>query len=327
MLKVLFAGTPEVAVPSLHQLAHDKDHFEVVAVLTRPDAPTGRGRRLQASPVKIAALELGIPVIESDPHEDCFVSELRATGAQVGAVVAYGKILRQPVLDAMPMGWYNLHFSLLPQWRGAAPVQRAIWAGDTLTGATVFRLTAGMDEGPILAQSTVQIGAHETSGQLLERLAEDGSHLLAASLEAVAEGRIAPQEQPQGAYEVAHKITVDDAHMRFDVPVFALDRQIRACTPDPGAWCMLHADGDEDGVELHVIAAQPVVPDELDPASRAALANGLAPGHLAVTKKHVYVGTTTQPLELLTVKAQGRREMAGADWARGARLAQCAYCD
>ncbi len=130
MLKVLFAGTPDVAVPSLKLLAQDTEHFEVVAVLTRPDAPTGRGRKLVANPVKQAALELGLPVIESDPSEETFVSELAATGAQAAAVVAYGKILKQDVLDALPMGWYNLHFSLLPQWRGAAPVQRSIWAGE-----------------------------------------------------------------------------------------------------------------------------------------------------------------------------------------------------
>lgn len=157
MLKVLFAGTPDVAVPSLKMLAEDTEHFEVVAVLTRPDAPTGRGRKLVPNPVKQAALELGLPVIESDPSEETFISELSATGAQAAAVVAYGKILKQDVLDALPMGWYNLHFSLLPQWRGAAPVQRSIWAGEKVTGATVFRIVRAMDAGPILAQSTVEI--------------------------------------------------------------------------------------------------------------------------------------------------------------------------
>ena len=186
MLKVLFAGTPDVAVPSLKMLAEDTERFEVVAVLTRPDAPTGRGRKLVPNPVKQAALDLGLPVIESDPSEETFISELAATGAQAAAVVAYGKILKQDVLDALPMGWYNLHFSLLPQWRGAAPVQRSIWAGEKVTGATVFRIVRAMDAGPILAQSTVEIGAHETAGELLNRLAEDGSRLLAASLQAMA---------------------------------------------------------------------------------------------------------------------------------------------
>lgn len=322
MLKVLFAGTPDVAVPSLKLLAADTEHFEVVAVLTRPDAPQGRGRKLTPSPVKQAALALGLPVIESDPSEECFVAELAATGAEAAAVVAYGKILKQRVLDALPLGWYNLHFSLLPQWRGAAPVQRAIWAGDTITGATVFRITRGMDEGPVLAQSTVEIGAHETAGELLERLAEDGSHLLAASLEAMAEGRISPVEQPQGAYEIADKIRTEDAHIRFDVPVFAADRQIRACTPHPGAWCTLHAEGTRDESQtLHVLEAAPA--DMGDPN----LPGALAVGKLALSKKHVWIGTKSQPLELIQVKAQGKKAMRAADWARGARLSEEAYCD
>ena len=151
MLKILFAGTPDVAVPSLRALAADSEHFEVVAVLTRPDAPTGRGRKLTPSPVKTAALELGLPVLESDPAEPTFLDELKVTGAQAAAVIAYGRILKQSVLDALPCGWYNLHFSLLPHWRGAAPVQRAIWSGDDMTGTSVFRITRAMDAGPLLS--------------------------------------------------------------------------------------------------------------------------------------------------------------------------------
>ncbi|KFI45404.1 methionyl-tRNA formyltransferase [Bifidobacterium bohemicum] len=319
MLKVLFAGTPEVAVPALNALAQDAEHFEVVAVLTRPDAPQGRGRRLIASPVKQAASELGIPVLESDPKDPGFVDELKATGAQAGAVVAYGKILRQNVLDALPLGWYNLHFSLLPQWRGAAPVQRSLWSGDTITGATVFRLTAGMDTGPILAQSTIEIGAHETSGQLLDRLAQDGSRLLPAALEAMAEGRIEFRDQPQGSYEVAHKIEHDDAHVRFDVPVFAVDRQIRACTPEPGAWCLLEAKASggaegEQGEQFHILKARPANPEDQGAPT------DLEPGRIVADKKHVWVGTVSTPLELEMVKAQGKKAMRAADWARGARL-------
>ncbi|EFA23303.1 methionyl-tRNA formyltransferase [Bifidobacterium gallicum] len=333
MLKVLFAGTPETAVPSLRKLAHDTDHFEIVAVLTRPDAPTGRGRKLQPSAVKQAALELGLPVIESDPKEETFVDELAATGAQIGVVVAYGNILRQHVLDALPMGWVNLHFSLLPEWRGAAPVQRAIWAGDSVTGTTVFQLTRGMDEGPVLAQSTMEIRAHDTSGELLERLAQDGSHLLAAALEALAEGRISPVPQPQGSFEVARKITTEDAAVRFKAPVFAVDRQIRACTPAPGAWAHLHANAvaeDADAVEgkeapaatvLHILKAVPADTEDMQ------VPDDLEPGKLVVTKKHVWVGTLTSPLELLAVKPQGKKAMAAADWARGAHLDETAYLD
>lgn len=321
-MKVLFAGTPEVALPSLELLARDREHFEVVSVLTRPDAPSGRGRRLMPSPVKEAALRLGLPVLESDPSDPSFPDVVKATGARYAAVVAYGRILRQPVLDALEGGWYNLHFSLLPQWRGAAPVQRSIWSGDTVTGATVFRLTKGMDEGPILSQSTVEIGPDENAGQLLDRLAQDGSRLLAVSLEAVGEGRARLVPQSPGAYEVARKITGEDAHIRFDVPAFAADRQIRACTPEPGAWCLLHAEGgrDDTGLVLHVLRARPL------PADDRAAPSDLPAGRLARTKRQVWVGTKSNPLELLEVKPAGKKAMKAADWARGARLADDAWC-
>ena len=321
MLKVLFAGTPDVAVPSLKLLAQDTEHFEVVAVLTRPDAPTGRGRKLVANPVKQAALELGLPVIESDPSEETFVSELAATGAQAAAVVAYGKILKQDVLDALPMGWYNLHFSLLPQWRGAAPVQRSIWAGEKVTGATVFRIVRAMDAGPILAQSTVEIGAHETAGELAGTSWPKTARICSQPrCRRMADDQIAPVEQPAGAYEVAQKITVEDAHIRFDVPVFAADRQIRACTPNPGAWCELHAHADAEPATLHVLRAQPA--DISNPNAPASL----EPGHIVAGKKNVWVGTSTEPLELLEVKAQGKKAMRAADWARGAHLDN-AFCE
>lgn len=433
MLRVLFAGTPDVAVPSLKALVDDPDHFDVVAVLTRPDAPTGRGRRIVPNPVKTAALELGLPVIESDPSEETFIDELVATGADAAAVVAYGRILKQDVIDALPLGWYNLHFSLLPQWRGAAPVQRAIWAGDSVTGATVFRITAGLDSGPILAQSTVSVGAHETAGELLERLAEDGSRLLVSALQGVADDEIVAVEQPQGAYEVARKITVEDAHIRFDIPAFAVDRQIRACTPHPGAWCELYAQGAPDsktdadtsapsesvetatpsesaassesetsgavqtaaGVRnadagtadartapaaasaadnastaaataepnepAAVVGTTPSAttvdgaeapettsPSDADAAARTVapcaatvlhvlrarpadmenpnVPRHLEPGQLCVGKRAVWVGTASEPLELLEVKAQGKKAMAAADWARGARLGDRACC-
>ena len=324
-LPILFAGTPEVAVPSLRELAKDSEHFDVRAVLTRPDAPTGRGRKLVPSPVKQAALELGLPVLESDPKdENVFLEQIAATGAKAAAVVAYGKILRQNVLDALPLGWYNLHFSLLPQWRGAAPVQRAIWAGDDITGATVFRITRGMDCGPILAQFTTKIEPHENSGDLLARLANDGAPLLAASLRGMETGEIVPVDQDQTPQEVAQKITVEDAHIDFHAPDFAVDRQIRACTPNPGAWCELHAD-DENNAEpitLHVLRAVPA--DANDPHAQDF--NQLDPGKLLAGKKQVWVGTLSGALELLEVKAQGKKAMKAADWARGARLSATAYC-
>lgn len=319
MLKILFAGTPDVAVPSLKALAADTEHVEIVAVLTRPDAPTGRGRRLMPSPVKQAALELDLPVIESDPGEtDCFVSALAATGAQAAAVVAYGKILKQDVLDALPLGWYNLHFSMLPRWRGAAPVQRAIWAGDASTGVSVFRITRGMDAGPIIAQCGTEIEPHETAGDLLDRLAASGACVLTRALQAVDDGRAMPVEQQDGDYPVAGKIGVEDARIGFAMPLADVDRQIRACTPNPGAWCELRADGQSEPITLHVLRARPADTD--DPAVPA----DLAAGAIVAGKRNVWVGTASGALELLEVKAQGKKAMRAADWARGARLTDVA---
>ena len=358
MLKLLFAGTPDVAVPSLRALAADAQHVEVVAVLTRPDAPVGRGRRLMPSPVKQAALELGLPVIESDPGEPAFISELAATGAQAAAVVAYGRILKQNVLDALPGGWYNLHFSLLPRWRGAAPVQRSIWAGDAQTGTTVFRITRQMDSGPIIRQTASPIGAEETSGDLFDRLAVSGAADLVAAMRAVGDGTAVEHPQPQQTDEpIADKIRVDDAHIDVQACAAGIDRQIRACTPHPGAWLTLHADGaagdgadggaSDDGsashggasggasITLHVIKARPVAAVAADAAaggevlvrSGAQVPTDLAAGALVVGKRNVWLGTGDGVLELLEVKAQGKKAMRAADWARGAHLAADAYCD
>ena len=235
MLKILFAGTPDVAVPSLRALAADSEHFEVVAVLTRPDAPTGRGRKLTPSPVKTAALELGLPVLESDPAEPTFLDELKVTGAQAAAVIAYGRILKQSVLDALPCGWYNLHFSLLPHWRGAAPVQRAIWSGDDMTGTSVFRITRAMDAGPLLVQSETPIGEHETAGDLLTRLGESGALVLRDALRTVEDGTADPVEQAEGDYPVAEKIRVNDAAYHSMRRWKRSTVQIRACARS-GAW-------------------------------------------------------------------------------------------
>ena len=323
VLPILFAGTPDVAVAPLHALAQDKEHFDVRAVLTRPDAPTGRGRKLVPSAVKKAAIELGIPVLEVNPsnEQEC-ISALKATGARVAAVVAYGKILRQSVLDALDLGWYNLHFSILPQWRGAAPVQRAIWAGDDITGATVFKITRGMDEGPILAQMTTEIGERETAGDLLTRLSNDGANLLCSALIGMESGQIVPVEQDSTPCQIAQKITVEDAHIRFDIPAFAIDRQIRACTPNPGAWCNLHVDsGDLKTSSLHVLSCALAKDEDIELHSL----NELKPGQILAKKHNVWVGCLSGAIELLEVKAQGKKAMKAADWARGAHLNSESY--
>lgn len=320
MTRILFAGTPDVAVTPLRALVNAGGDIEVVGVLTRPDAPQGRGRKLTPSPVKQAALELELPVIEDKPTTPEFFEKIEQLHPQMAAVVAYGNLLKQEALDAIPRGWYNLHFSLLPLWRGAAPVQRAIWSGDEITGASVFRIGPGLDDGPILAQSTVTIGEHETSGELLDRLSQDGALLLCSALQGLISGKIIPQPQQDGAYEHAAKIHPDDARVRFDVPAFAADRQIRACTPEPGAWTTLH-NGDDEPVKLTIAEAV------IDASEEDSLQGKLTPGQLLVTKKHVWVGTATYPLELLQVKAQGKKQMRASDWARGARLVEGAYCE
>lgn len=320
-MKIIFAGTPEVAVPSLEKLC-ETDGIEVAAVITRPDAPVGRGRKLKPSPVKTYALENGISVIEISPRDPDFIEAVNKTGAQAAAVVAYGHILTQKILDCLPLGWYNLHFSLLPQWRGAAPVQRAVWAGDEMTGTTVFKITAGMDSGPILGQTTAQIGPHDTSGDMFECLAKDGAQLLALSMKTVADGTAKPVEQPGGAYEKAEKINVEDSIVRFDVPAFAADRQIRACTPAPGARTAYRPDEKSESIKIIITKAQIATEEEINKSALAESLKNLTPGQIIADKKHVWAGTATLPLEILAVKPQGKKEMRAADWARGARISE-----
>lgn len=348
MLKLVFAGTPDVAVPSLKAFATDP-RFDVVGVITRPDAPTGRGRKLTPSPVKTTALELGLPIIDLKPRSPEFMEALNALHADIAAVIAYGNILPRNVLDAVPMGWYNLHFSNLPKWRGAAPAQRAIWAGDPTTGADVFKVGEGLDDGPIVASLTVDLTGRETSGELLDRLAEEGAPMYVDALAAVGSGTAVFTPQPAEGLEYAHKITAEDARIDWTDSAEAIDRQIRACTPHPGAWTELFAQGltvaddmpadtPQSDVEsckapgaagnaanvavkpltLHVLAAQPA--DQTNPNTPAEL----KPGELKVGKKNVWVGTGSIALELTQVKAQGKKAMRAADWARGARLAPTA---
>ena len=296
MLKLVFAGTPDVAVPSLKAFATDP-RFDVVGVITRPDAPTGRGRKLTPSPVKATALELGLPVIDLKPRSPEFMEALN-----------------------------NLHFSNLPKWRGAAPAQRAIWAGDPTTGADVFKVGEGLDDGPIVASLTIELTGRETSGELLDRLAEEGAPMYVDALAAVGEGTATFTAQPAEGLEYAHKITVEDARISWTDEAEAIDRQVRACTPHPGAWTELFAEGpiadnDEPAAKpltLHILAAQPA--DQSNPNTPAEL----QPGELKVDKKNVWVGTGSTPLELTQVKAQGKKAMRAADWARGARLSPAA---
>ena len=301
-MRVVFAGTPEVAVPSLEAVAATR--HDLVGVVTRPDAPAGRGRRLVASPVAQRAEELGVPVLKPEhPRDPDFQDALRELAPDCCPVVAYGALLPQSALDIPPHGWVNLHFSVLPAWRGAAPVQHALWAGDEVTGATTFRIVKAMDAGPTFGVMTEAVRPLDTAGDLLGRLAEGGAGLLVATLDGIDDGTLEARPQSDDGISLAPKITVDDARVDWAEPATAVDRRVRACTPAPGAWST------HEGERIKL---GPVAPDADHPA--------LAPGELAVTKRAVLVGTGTVPVRLGTVKAFGKKEMGAADWARGVRL-------
>ncbi len=298
-MRIVFAGTPEVALPSLEALL-DSDH-EVVAVLTRPDAPSGRGKKLTPSPVAARAAELGIETLKPvRPREPEFLDRLAAIAPDCCPVVAYGALLPQNLLDLVPHGFINLHFSLLPAWRGAAPVQHAVLAGDEVTGATTFRIVAALDAGPVFDTVTEPIGPTDTSGDLLQRLSITGAALLVSTLDGIADGSLTPTEQPDDGVTLAPKISVDDARLDWTRPAAELDRAVRGCTPAPGAWTTFR------GERLKIGSATPV-PEH--PGS---------PGELTVTKRSVTVAAGEGTgLELGQVQAQGKKPMPAADWARG----------
>jgi methionyl-tRNA formyltransferase len=301
-VRLVFAGTPEVALPSLEALVSSR--HEVVAVLTRPAARSGRGRREHPSPVAARAAELGLAVLAPRrPAEPDVVAQLRELAPDCCPVVAYGALLPQELLDIPPHGWVNLHFSVLPAWRGAAPVQRAVLAGDEVTGATTFRIVRELDAGPVFGTVTEPIRPTDTSGALLDRLAVSGASLLVDTVDHLESGDLEPTPQPPADVSYAAKIEVDDARIRWDEPAFAIDRRIRACTPAPGAWTTL------DGQRFKVGPVRALAED-----------TGLAPGRLVVERQEVRVGTGTHAVALGQVQPPGKRAMDAAAWARGARL-------
>jgi methionyl-tRNA formyltransferase len=301
-MRVLFAGTPQAAVPSLHALLASE--HEVVGVLTRPDARSGRGRRRAPSPVRAAAEQAGVPVLTPTTLRDPEVGRvLRDLAPDVCPVVAYGVLVPPDLLTVPRLGWVNLHFSVLPAWRGAAPVQRAIMAGDTMTGATTFLLEEGLDTGPVLGTLTEPVRPTDTAGDLLDRLAHAGAGLLVSTLDALERGEVVPVPQPSEGVSHAPRITVDDALVRWGRPAYAVDRQIRGCTPAPGAWTTFR------GERLKVHPVQ-LADDTAAP---------LPAGGLRVGRHEVLVGTGAGAVRLGTVQPQGRAAMPAADWARGAR--------
>jgi methionyl-tRNA formyltransferase len=303
-VRLVFAGTPEPALPALRQLA-DSSRHDVVAVLTRPDAASGRRGKPEPSPVAREALERGIPVLRpSRPNSAEFVAELSELAPECCAVVAYGALLRDGLLAVPPRGWINLHFSLLPAWRGAAPVQAAIAAGDTITGATTFQIEPSLDSGPVYGVVTETIRPTDTAGELLDRLACSGAALLSTTLDGIADGTLTPRPQPPDGVSLAPKITVEEARVRWDLPAAVVERRIRAVTPNPGAWTLI---GDLR------IKVGPVYLDATAPES-------LPPGGIHVDRTSVWIGTGSEPVRLGQIQPPGKKLMNAVDWARGARL-------
>ncbi len=306
-MRVLFAGTPEVAVPSLEAIASSR--HEVIGVLTRPDAPSGRGRRLERSAVARWADSRELPVLQprrlADPGA---LQAIRDLAPDCAAVVAYGALIRPAALALPVHGWVNLHFSLLPAWRGAAPVQHALMAGDEITGATVFALDQGLDTGDVYGVLTERVRPRDTAGELLRRLSVAGAPLLVATLDGIEGGVLEARPQSADGVSLAPKVTVQDARVDWAAPAAVTERRVRACTPEPGAWTTWR------GARLGLGPLEPL------PAEPGVQIVDLAPGELHVTKRLVAVGTVGgAPLLLSEVCPAGRRPMEAVDWVRGAR--------
>jgi methionyl-tRNA formyltransferase len=296
-LSLVFAGSPAAAVPSLLTLARS-DH-RVAAVITREDSPQGRRGILTETPVAAAATELGIRVIRANRLAGAATEAVAELAPDLGVIVAYGGLVREPLLSLPRLGWINLHFSLLPRWRGAAPVQRAIMAGDDLTGASVFQLVPELDAGDVFGQLTQPIGALENAGHLLESLSRSGAELLLRVVDNVADGT-ARAEPQVGDVTIAPKVTLEDGRIDWAANASTVANLVRGVTPEPGAFTML------DGARLKVLDA-----------AIARDAARLAPGSLQLDGKRLLAGTASDPIELLTVQPAGRKAMPAADWWRG----------
>lgn len=299
-MRIAFAGTPEVAVPALDALAASE--HEIAAILTRPDAPLGRKRLLTPSPVAARAAELGLPTIRSSRPRDEVTAQLAELGVELGVVVAYGALLRRPLLDAPEHGWINLHFSLLPKLRGAAPLQRAVLANEPETGISIFQLEEGLDTGPVFAQRAVPVPPEATSGELLASLAADAAPDLLAVVDAIADGSAVATPQA-GEPTHAPKLEAADGRIDWSLPAELVHARIRGATPEPGAACEL------DGGRFKIHAVRRLEPGEAAPS--------LAPGELALAAGRVYAGTATEPIRLLRVQPAGKAAMDADAWWRG----------
>lgn len=313
-MRIIFAGTPEPAVVALQKLI--ESHHEVAAVITRPDAHRGRGRSVHPSPVKVLAEEHGIEVLtpttlkQGTEDGDALRARLAEIAPEAIPVVAYGNLITEDLLSLPKHGWVNLHFSLLPAWRGAAPVQAAIAAGDERTGATTFRIDRGLDTGDILATMEETIRPTDTADDLLTRLAYAGGDLLVETMNGLEDGSITPQPQA-GEVTYAHKISTEDARIDWTAQADVVDRHIRAHTPGPGAWTLL---GES---RLKVGPVSVVEPAELEELPDTTALTSLQPGEVHVAKKEVMVGTGSAPVRLGQIQPPGKKMMNAADWGRG----------
>lgn len=308
-MRLVFAGTPEPAIPTLRALVAST--HEVVAVISRPAAQAGRGRKLVESPVAQVATELGIPLLKPTTVKDPeFLAQLSDLKPDACPVVAYGALIPPVALDLPKHGWINLHFSLLPAWRGAAPVQHSLIAGDQITGASTFRIEQGLDTGPVFGVVTQEISATDTAGTLLSTLADAGANLMVKTIDAIEDGSIVAVPQPSDGISLAPKITPGTAQVAFTDPAQAIDRLIRGCSPFPGAWSTLA------GKRVKLMPVAMATATEL---AEQAIA-GLAPGEIRPTKRTVFVGTGNGVIALTKVKPEGKGEMLAADWARGQQV-------
>ncbi|MBG6214861.1 MAG: methionyl-tRNA formyltransferase [Cryobacterium sp.] len=304
-MKLVFAGTPTVAVPSLEALASTQ--HDIVTVITRADASLGRKRTLTPSPVAAAAVAHGYPVLKSNRLDDTATSQIAALQPDLGVIVAYGGIVREPLLSVPRLGWINLHFSLLPRWRGASPVQRAIIAGDALTGAAVFQLVPELDAGAVFGIFAQPIPEYSSSGMLLESLSHSGAELLLRVVAELAAGTAQATEQI-GEVTLAPKLTIDDARVDWNQPSASVFNLIRGVTPEPGAFTMVN------DARLKILEVAPVALTGVDEHG-----NNLAipAGHILQRERTVLIGTQTNPLELRRVQPAGKTAMTATDWWRG----------
>lgn len=301
-LRLVFAGTPQVAIRSLDALVAAGHNVD--AVISREDAPLGRKRVLTPSPLAQRAAELGLHTIKANRLDAAVTAEVERLAPDLGVIVAYGGLVREPLLSTPRLGWINLHFSLLPRWRGAAPVQRAIMAGDTVSGASVFQLVPELDAGNVFHTISRSIDPDETAGELLNELSVDGASILTQTVRHIANGQAKAIAQ-HGDVTLAPKLTIDDARLSWNEPAEAVYNRLRAVTPEPGAFTELSTSGSDTG-RLKIMKARPATSEP-----------PLRPGTFANHGGRVLVGTATHPLELLSVQPAGKREMVAADWWRG----------